>query len=107
METPFKLTRTKFPATTGMKIRIVSLLKGHILPIAARNWNETWLEDAGPRDAGLIVLADANHCGFRIADAPTTTSAVSARRTASLFSPISSGQPRPASTPWMRPWDSH
>ena len=42
---------------------IVSLLKGETLPAAALNWIETWLDDAGQRDAGLIVLTDASHCG--------------------------------------------
>ena len=48
---------------------IVSLLGEHVLPVAARNWIEAWLDDAGRRGAGLIVLADPNHSGCRVVEA--------------------------------------
>jgi hypothetical protein len=40
---------------------ILSLLGEHAIPIAARNWIEAWLGNAGWRCASLIVLADHDH----------------------------------------------
>lgn len=47
---------------------IVSLLGERVLPIAARNWIETWLEGSRQIAAGLIVLTEDGRCRCRVVE---------------------------------------